>query len=292
MQQRAFRIIFYSLWAVVMTALTYIVGAAPLKVLREKAGRSGFWTIGVGLCAALLLAKVGWLALALGSLVVLIGIFVELEELQLSFMVSAFLTLVITTLASLGAFAVWVAKVGNSWIQLLVASIETTMKPVAELNPQWQINYTDIAIQLPSIVLILWLGSLYLAVAFEKRLGSERSVLRAELSDFRLPLPVVWMFMLALLGAFGGFSNRYVEAVAVNLMNLSLMLFFLQGIAVVTRFFNYARVSGIWQFLFMFVIIMYLFLAVSLLGLVDFWIDFRTRMGKQTEAPEKFNEFN
>ena len=37
--QRTVRFIFFSAWAVFMTALTYILGAPSLKVLRRRLGR-------------------------------------------------------------------------------------------------------------------------------------------------------------------------------------------------------------------------------------------------------------
>ncbi len=106
--------------------------------------------------------------------------------------------------------------------------------------------------------------------------------MRQQLADLRLPDGVIWLFIGALLGAFGGFEVRGVEATSVNILNVSFVLFFFQGIAVVAKFFEKLRMGSFWQFVFMLLIVVHLFLFVSLVGLTDYWLDFRTRLNKRT----------
>jgi|GEM_PF-2621171 len=287
------RSLFYGVWAVLMTALTYILGAASLKVLRRKSGRAIYWGLTVVLSAGLFGAQFKMLSIAFFSLVLLTGVFSELEELGLSFNVSAFFTLVINSLIWAASFLFWMSMTGPKWSAIVLTEVENLLKPLEVYNPGLQVKYFDLMLQLPSVVLMMWMASLYLAILLESRLVREEgsvkseSLMREQLKEFRVPDAVVWIFILALLGKFGGFiSNQTLEALAANALNVCFTLFFFQGIAVVARAFEKLRMSLVWQTLFMVLIVVYLFLFVSVLGLMDYWFDFRARFAKP--ANEEF----
>lgn len=280
--KRVLRFTFFSLWAVMMTALTYVVGAVGLKVLRREWGRLPYWFGGVGLSGLLYAGNLRPLGLAFLSLVLLIGIFSEIEEMGMGAMASGFFTLLINTMLGAGAFAFWVYYTGPKWSQQLQDLLQLMLKPLVEINPKLQISYYDLMLQLPSVVLILWMVSIYLAVWLESRLASNDSpTMRDELTRVSMPDPVVWLFIIALLGAFGGHGLGALEAISVNVLNVCFVLFFFQGIAVVAKFFESVRMGLFWQFMFMALIIVHLFLLVSLLGLIDYWVDFRSRIEKR-----------
>ncbi|MBX3020508.1 MAG: DUF2232 domain-containing protein [Bdellovibrionales bacterium] len=271
-----------------MTALTYVFGAPPFKILRAKLGRVGFWALGTILAIAAT-AYQPMFGVMMTSLIVLIGVFGEMEEDGFGFAVSAGFTLLICSLLSSAAFAIWVSKAGAKWSSLIVTGIETAFKPVLELNPGVEINYYDLMLQLPSVILAFWMGAIYLAVVLEPRLNggepaSPRSAAtRTQLFEYRLPDPVVWLFTAALLGSFGGFGPVWLEAIARNVLTVTVMLFFFQGISVAIRFFETMRAHWFWQTLIMVVLVVQLWPLVILLGLLDFWLDFRTRLSKRAE---------
>lgn len=292
--RRVLRILLFSVWSVVMTALTYVLGAAPLKVVRIRAGRPVYWLLGVLISGAFFFSQNTLMGLAFFSLVVLVGLFDEMEEAGFSFMVCGFFTLLINTLLSAGAFALWVSRTGPKWSAQITGVLEAMLKPLADLNPHLQINTHDVMVQLPSVIIILWMSALYLAVLLENRLmGGEASLpagrvsLRSQLAEVRVPDPVVWVFILSILGAFGGFPVKGLETASVNLMNICLLLFFFQGIAVVVKTFANFKVGAVWQFMFMVLIVLHLFLFVALLGLTDYWMDFRLRLVKRTEGIDR-----
>lgn len=280
--KRALRFTFFSLWAVMMTALTYVVGAVGLKVIRREWGRLPYWSSGLALSGLLYAGNLRPLGLAFLSLVLLIGIFSEIEEMGLSVMVSGFFTLLINSMLGAGSFALWVYYTGPKWSQQLQDILQTMLKPLVDINPKLQISYYDLMLQLPSVVLILWMVAIYLAVWLENRLAPNDSLTtKDQLSRVSMPDPVVWMFIIALLGAFGGHGLGALEAMSVNILNVCFMLFFFQGIAVVAKFFESVRMGLFWQFMFTVLIIVHLFLLVSLLGLIDYWVDFRSRIEKR-----------
>lgn len=278
-----------------MTALTYILGAASLKVLRSKSGRLIYWGLNVGLSVGLFALEFKLLSVAFLSLVMLMGVFSELEELGLNLNVSAFFTLVINSLIWTGTFLFWMSITGPKWSATVLSGVESMLKPLEVYNPGLQVKYFDLMLQLPSVIIMMWMASIYLAILLESRLltaqnAAEGSIsannfsdslpMREQLKEFRVPDACVWIFILALLGKFGGFSGQTVEAISANALNVCFTLFFFQGIAVVARTFEKMRLGLIWQTLFMVMIVVYLFLFVSALGLVDYWFDIRARLAK------------
>jgi hypothetical protein len=157
-----------------------------------------------------------------------------------------------------------------------------------ELAPSIQFNSTDIMMQLPSLFIVMWLVTLYLSVLLERkaviqsRHAQYEVSFRDELSRINIPNVVIWVFIGALLGAFGDFNKIGLQAASVNVLNICLMLFFFQGLAVVSRAFTFFRVGFFWQALLMIILVSQLWL-LSLLGLVDHWVDFRSRLSKGRE---------
>lgn len=289
--QRIIRIIFFSVWAVFMTGVTYVLGAPSLKVLRRRLGRLPYWALTLLMVAGLFAVHSKFLALSFLTLVMLMGVFEEFEDMGFSFQASTFYTVLINALLSAGGFALWVSRTGPAWKQSLSGAIEDLIKPLTSMSPNFRVDVMEIMVQLPSIVMIMWLIAIYVAVVLEARMSGGEVVpiattsvpLRTQLAAFRLPDVTIWIFILSLLGSFGNFKAPALELVAVNAMNVCMVLFFFQGIAVVGRLFAAVRMSAFWQTLFMIVIVLQLFLFVSLLGLLDYWLDFRTRLAKRAE---------
>jgi len=272
-----------------MTALTYVLGAPSLKVLRRRLGRTKFWAFNMLISVGLFAAQAKMLAVAYFSLVVLMGVLEEFEEMGFSLVVGGFFTLLINSLISAGAFALWVSATGPNWSQAILSWLETALKPLTEMNPHFQVNMSDLMMQLPSIAVILWLIAMYVAILLETRLltadmaPETAKSLRPQLSLLRLPDAVVWVFIASLLGTFGGLAPHTIEALSVNVMNVCVLLFFFQGIAVVAKAFEAIRLGTFWQVVGMVIAVVQLFLFVSLLGLLDYWLDFRARLSKRAE---------
>ena len=276
-------------WTIFMTAFTVVLGGLPLRALRRDFGRVGYWTSGIVTTGLLIAGDLKVFAALYLSLVVLVGLFAEWEELGMSLAASAFFSVVTTALVSAAGVALWISRTGAGWKEIILARLNEALKPAMDLAPSFQFSSNDIMLQLPSIVIVMWLGTLYLAVLLEKkavvksRHAQYEVSFREELSRIHMPSFVIWAFILALLGAFGDFGKVSLQAGSVNVLNVCLMLFFFQGLAVIYRFFAVFRIGFIWQALLMIILVGQLFLLVSLLGLIDHWIDFRTRLSKGRE---------
>jgi hypothetical protein len=282
-------------WTVLMTGMTVVLGGVPLKALRRDLGRTGYWFLCVVTAAILFASGMKVFAAIYFSLVVLIGLFAEWEELGMALMPSAFFSLVTTILVASAGVALWISRTGASWKDLILARLDESLKPAMELTPSFQFNSSDIMMQLPSLFIVMWLVTLYLSVLLEKRAviqsrhAKYEVSFREELGRINIPSFVIWAFIFALLGAFGDFGKLGLEAGCVNVLNVCLMLFFFQGLAVVTRAFAVFRIGFFWQALLMIILVSQLWI-LSLLGLVDHWVDFRSRLSKGKGREQMNNE--
>jgi hypothetical protein len=204
----------------------------------------------------------------------------EFEEMGLTFRLAMFFTVLLNSLLSAGAFALWVSYTGPKWSAVLHTNIEAFLKPVMEMNAPFQFDANDLILLMPAIAVMSWLAAVYLSVLFERR---EASSLRPQLATFRLPDAFVWLAIGALLGSFGHFQGHGLQVLSTNVLSVCALLFFFQGIAVVARSLEALRMTVFWQWAFIFLIVVQLAWLVSIIGLVDYWFDFRGRLERRAE---------
>ena len=279
------------LWSFVLTALTVFLGAVPLKVLKGLIGRITFWLAGIALGAGLLFTPWKSLGVIFLGLVVLVGIFSDLEERGHSVFYSAICAGLVTMLFGGGAFAFWIYRIGNGWRELLLAQVDRFLGPAKQLAGL-NLDSSAVLAQAPSGIMIVLLVSLFFAVLLEDRfrlLLGLRKGLNHHLGDFAIPDAFVWMFIAALFGTFAKLplAIAAVQTVSLNILNILILLFFFQGLAVTVRVFQILRMGVIWQVLFFVLIVFQLFLFVSAVGLIDYWVNFRLRFHRKAKEIKK-----
>lgn len=287
---QALKVALLTLWSVGLTALTFVLGGAVLRALRVYAGEHIYWLVSLFTTAGLLLA--GWQAYAsvfLGS-VLLIGVFSDLEERGHSYFVSGIVGLLMVSLTGAGIFAFWVSHQGAGWFDTLVVQIEQPIAQFLPANESLPLQIGDIIRRAPSLILMLYIFSLYLALVLEPRLLAmvrKKPVIERKLLNFKVPSPFIWLFTLSLLGTFGEFKTYGVETLSANVLHVVLLLYFLQGMAVISTFFNKLKMSSFWQVFLTVFLAIQLFAFVGILGVMDYWIDFRKRMKSNPAKREK-----
>ena len=258
-----------------------------MHVWRQALGRVPF-VAGMGiLVSACWYYQLIPLALILATLGVLILLFNEFDLSGRSLCFAGLASVTGSMLFLLGAVRILTKRMDTTWQQMLKGPIETFVAQVQSMNSSIQISHEDILAQVPSGIVILLFVSLSLALLFEGRLQSIAKILPKQRGtaflNFKLPDALVWLTILALLLAF--LKTEIVEAqqVGTNMLNVIIFLYFLQGMAIVTLFFNHYKLSPVLRTLAYIFIFLQLFVFVSGLGLVDYWVDFRARMLKSID---------
>ncbi len=284
--------------ATLLSALTVVLGVAPFRVLRVTYGRSLFWLSGI--FVASLLAATGLEAngLIVLALVVLTGVYSEIEEHGGSVFTSG----AVAGLASFGttvlAIGVWLHETKVNLLAEARAELAPLATKMAEMNSGGDsinstFNVDTLVQQMPSGLAITLFVALALGlilasrVAYLWRISSPSLVAKESLTTYRVPDATIWLLMIAILGSFLHHGIAALEIVSTNVLNVVIMLYFFQGLAVVTQGFRRFKISPFWQGIWYFLIVVQLFLLVSLVGMADFWLDFRERFTRRPAEPNK-----
>jgi hypothetical protein len=281
--------------AVVLTTLTMVFGALPMLLARRAFGRLAYWT-GFGATAvALAAAGLPFYALAFVALTVLSGVYVEIEEYGVSIFVAGMAGVLSATGVVFGGMGLW-ARFSNL---RLGEELRRLLDPfIAQLtqNTNSTVSVEAVLQQLPSAVVIMLSLALAVALIGEKKARNRSRAVALEnreseaatepqmpqgLLAFRLPDLAVWLATAAIAGAFLKHGNAVVETVSLNLLNLLFVLYFLQGLAVISHAFRVFKIGPVWQAIWYVLLVLQLFLMVSLLGFVDYWLEFRDRLSRK-----------
>jgi hypothetical protein len=172
---------------------------------------------------------------------------------------------------------------------------EEALGPVKQLLGS-SLEPETLLMQAPSGVVIFFIVSLFVAVVLEDRMRLWMRLPAGQnhhLSWFRLPDAYVWPLIVALYFAFTRASWPawpWLQPVSLNILNVLVVLYFFQGLAVIVKAFELLRVAAFWQILFFALILPQMVLFVSVLGLMDYWLNFRVRLSrKATEWNKKEN---
>jgi hypothetical protein len=272
--------------ALALPVATLALAAVPMRASRRIFGWRAFW---IGhFAAALLLGLAGALpgAVALGLLTVLIGAYSEVEEHGSSIFVSACFAVIATAGSAAVGFSALIGKTKGSIVGQIHDEVAEVARQMAEYNPKIDINADAIFYQVPSLVAVLMIVALAMGLIWENRamraLKRPRAEgLREQLVAFRVPDACVWLAMASILGAFA-LRGKYpvIEGASMNALNVFVALYFFQGLAVVAQALEAFKVGAFWRGFWYVMIVIQLHLLVSLLGFVDYWVDFRAKLPK------------
>lgn len=281
--------------SVALSAVTFLLGATPMRLLRLKLGPFKFWSLNLVVVAILLAMKIYLFAGLFLLYTVLIGVFSAFEEsgygLEKSF------------LSALG-FAVFVGVVGTTswmisqsnsqWKEQITSKLEETVSLAKIAEPEKAAEIVEtIFQQFPSAVILTLVFGLFMALVMERRFKDSMGLSSRpsfKLTDFKLPLEVVWVLILSIVLAFVvegqiGFS----KVLAVNVFNVTMGLYLIQGLAVLFRYFDVFKISPFWRAIWLFILLTHLYSLVlmSVIGVADIWVEFRARFAKQAARIKK-----
>lgn len=269
--------------ALVLSSSTIIFGSLPLRLMRVGFGRGVY--IASNLMAASILVFFNATSAASVFLLsfLLIGIYSELQLHGASLLRSCGVAVAAASGALLLALASWAriqqttfGDLVSSYTQLFIAKLNT-------LSNGLKIDPETLLMQIPSGILMIMIGSLAIAILGEKRLNSLRpsglkNRVDTTLADFKLPDFFVWFAIVAVFLSFYKSSTSWLHTVGLNSLNVILLIYFFQGLAVVSKLLSLVKLSSFWKIMTYTILILQLFLLVGLIGFLDVWFDFRRRL--------------
>lgn len=270
--------------AVMLTLLTGVLGAPFVRALRKSRGLVAFWFL--GLATTLFLFAVGASAAGvfLASVWLVIGAYSSLEARGWGWWRSGLSALTLGSVTAGAAFAALLARAGVTTWSGFVALVDEKMMLVLPADVAVKPEAEIVAQQAPSALVILFLLCLGTALIFEGRLfawlGLPRERVASHLRplEFRLPDPMIWIVLTGFLVTMVNFDSNALAALGANVVNVSVVLYFFQGLAVLEVLLNSLRAGALLRLAVYLILVGQLFFVLSAVGLIDYWVDFRRRI--------------
>ncbi|MEK7355464.1 MAG: DUF2232 domain-containing protein, partial [Bdellovibrionota bacterium] len=266
---------------------TLILGAAPMLAIRRAYGRLWFWLPLLAVAATMLAAKAVAPGVCVVVFTVLVGVYAEVEEHGSSLFNAA----AVGVLASVGAAAIGLGGYllySKNGLQALARELATkVVERIESLNEGALLATNDLVQQVPSFMLASLFVSIWIALLWESRwrrlfrIGEASLETDERMIQFRVPDLGVWFLIAAFAGALIKHGNSTLEIVSLNVLNVMAATYFFQGLAVVAFSFRQMKLGPVMRMVWFVLLTLYLSFFVSLLGFVDFWLDFRERMARK-----------
>jgi len=272
--------------AILLSLVTVIFGAPFLRVLRKSFGARAYWLLGLVVVTTAWFLNAQPLALLIGSVWMTLGAYMEMESQGFGWWISGVLSVLAGT-AFAGILGFVALRVnGISDYAGVEALFEQLSQRVQDMNPAVKFTSEILLQQAPSAIVILLVMALGMGLIFERRVFSwlnlprERTASQLKLLEYRLPDYFIWIAMIAFLLTVVSFGGKAVAIVAVNILNVTIVLYFFQGLAVLEVFLNSLRAGMFTRVLTYIILVGQLLLLLSIVGLADYWVDFRRRLQK------------
>ncbi|MBT4760221.1 MAG: DUF2232 domain-containing protein [Bdellovibrionaceae bacterium] len=271
-----------------LTGITVILGAIPLRALRQNLGSISYWITSTVIVLALFALQMYGLAIGLLSLVLIVGVFTDLHESGHSILSASATAVSVTFFLFIGGFLISQATGGFMWRPYVQENVQkylelTQMLP--EKDPEMFVS--AMVIQTPSVIYMIMSLSLFFSLIFEKRISSwvkksSDAKLLKSLNNFKLPSVFIWVGIFTVLGSFfhwpQGASFDLVKTASLNTLNVFVLLYFFQGLAIISCFFHVFKISLFWRIFWLILVVTQLFVAVAFIGFIDFWLNFRFKI--------------
>lgn len=275
------------------TILTSFFGAPLFRVARAVYGALWYWIIGIAFIFLSAAFKTTLFPALLAGVWATVGIYSELELRGRAGFRSL---LAASTLGTLILFAVGAglsAAMGQSLEQEVRSAIEVYFAQLKKagssdsLVKQLQVAMESVFGLVPSLVYSLMVSNLAFAVILDRRtaqifqLPYNMVSTHLKLYDFKVPDFGIWVTLVSAALALGG---RFLPPDAVNLgLNFVIAMgtiYFFQGLAILEVGFFLFRVGFFLRLAVYLLLVGQLFFLLSLAGVVDYWVDFRTKFRK------------
>ncbi len=292
MQNNTLKVPVLILWSLVLAVFTAFLSAAPLKAARTAVGQGVFCVIGFALCTSFFILHFYALAFVFGAQTVLIAAYSEFEEHGLSLRQSAILSVFVASLASASAFFLWGAFEKKNLFEIFTGWIAEFLKRAAAMKiPLFQGLKPEVLVyQLPSGLVIFLILSLAFALILDRPISRWMGTIQKpnkKLADYTNPDFFIWILILSLLGTFLNSATRPIQEVSLNVLNISILAYFFQGLGVLGSYFETFQTGFLWRLVWIVILVIQLPIVLSAVGVVDYWLEFRRLFMKKAAQLKK-----
>jgi hypothetical protein len=270
------------LLSILGSAIPFLFAAPIVRVVYRSYSKVSFWA--AYSFGTILLVAGGFVpvAISLMSVTLLIGIFSQVFEKYKSMFVAGFVALAVSSVTTVSATQQWLVYKGTSLSVRLHEQVQLVLKQAQQVNSLVKMDPDQLVGQAFSVLVALLIMSLALALILEQPVSrllkfTSENTERPQLMNFKLPDSYIWIAMVSFLFSFVDIGNKNFSMVATNIVNIMVVLYFFQGLAVIESFFTALKFGFFVRFMTYVVFLIQLFFLVAAIGVIDFWVEFRRR---------------
>jgi hypothetical protein len=270
----------------IMSAIPFLFSAAFVRINRQGTDRKSFWLIHLIIAIILWLVALEPLAISFISVVILIGLFYEVQNQFKNVFVAGFVSILASFVTIVFATQQWLTHQGISLADRIREQVQAVVTQATAMNAMVKLDVDSLILQTPSALVSLMIIAISLSLILEDsflRLFRIKNLSEKTFSlmEFKLPDFFIWIAMSSFLFSFLNLNNKVLTAISMNVLNTVIVLYFFQGLAVVESFFTALRFGLFIRLLTYVVFLIQLFFLVAAIGVIDFWVEFRSRFLKR-----------
>lgn len=263
------------------TFFTFFAGAPFWRVFRKETSALLYYAITTVIVVGLWQMNLAYFSALIGSLFLIVGLQYDLEKKIKNPLYNGLVVILINVLFLASCYSVWIFQHPSFDAVEFVTTAITQLPQLKQVS----IDPKVIVSQMPSVVLVIMILTLASAIIFENRVNAWFGILsqqtfRGSLLTFAVPDFFVWIALASFLASFIKVQNHLVNVIGTNVLNVMYILYFLQGIAVAEVCFKVFRVGQFLRVVAYFLLLTQAFIVISVVGFIDYWINFRSRFAK------------
>lgn len=268
--------------SIIGSIVPFFFVAPIVRVAYLNYSRLVFWSTFLATTGLLFMAGFIPIGISLLGVILLVGIFSEIYIKYKNMFASGLIALFISFIALVSATQQWLILKGTTLSVQLQEQVQLILKQAIQVNPKVKIEPDYLVSLAPSALMALMLMSLALALILEQPISRLLNFPLGKTEDlnllnFKLPDSFIWIAMVSFLLSFIDIKLNSVSILASNLVNLMVVLYFFQGLAVIEVFFTTLKFGFFIRFMTYVVFLVQLFFLVAAIGVIDFWVEFRKR---------------
>lgn len=263
-----------SLLVTLLSGSFLFLAPIPARYLHINHGRLIYWAFAALSSIGIALFAPQW-AIAHAAVMILMGLYSELEDQKISSFYSASSAILLTALIVFLVVLLWGKVTGVSMLSALktnVSEVVSQYKTLRGVNDP-NLDTAMVLSLLPAIASGTLMLMVFVGTVFVRNASTERVL------QFRVPSYFIWVFIGALAGTFliDPIKSFYVQKIFSNVLFFALAAYYFQGLAIMGFFFKKLRINYFLRTVLFFAVGVHLFIFVAGLGLSDLWFDYRSR---------------
>ena len=271
-----------------MSVFFSFLGAPFLRALSVTAKPKIFWLVGIVLTAVLFASGFALESVYISAIWVTLGLYNELEKRGVNWRTAGLVSLVA---AILFATSFYTLMTRYSAQKNILSDVLTPLQlTVNKAFPDSPVEVSTLMVYVPGIFSAMLLSSLAIGFMLERKVSKLFNLRHARVAtalkwlEFRLPDLFIWVSLFAAFFSLVPVGVSGLQKMSLNFVIVSVVAFFFQGLAV-TEFLTKAFRFGPFSKMVLYIlIVLQLAPAVVLIGLVDYWADFRKRLRKKLKV--------